>query len=58
MTTKNELKELQNKFLKTLDDYHNYLMEQSKREQSFNYVCVNSETFKKIKELNIEIKEL
>ena len=55
--TNDELKYLQSKFLKTSTDYHNYLLNESKREKTFNYVVVNSETYKKLKKIGIEIKE-
>lgn len=57
MMTNDELKELQSKFLKTSTDYHNDLLNKSKREKTFNYVVVNSETYEKLKKIGIEIKE-
>ena len=58
MMSKAELKEAKIEFLKSLTNYCNTILEESRRQKSIHYVCINAETLEKIKKLNIEIEYL
>lgn len=49
MMSKAELKEAKIEFLKSLTNYCNTILEESRRQKSVHYVCINAETLEKLK---------
>ena len=58
MMTKSQLEEAKIEFLKSFTNYCNTLLDESRRQKSLNYFCINVKTAEKLKSLTNEIKEL